>query len=165
MEHSYWIYRNEDFGLSINKVPIYFERDTENGTFDEGSSVFKSGSMFDDIWGPDVKITVSWEKADRMTYHHGKKVRESIKMYNAINVGISKKKTEWLQSHECTFWWGRRKHMIKGHLYGSNLIHSIMLCEQTSRIIEVDARVIENRIRNYEALILEFMKSLVCHQI
>lgn len=164
MENSCWVYRNEECGIKINRVPIYFERDAEEGDADNGTTTFRSGSQFDEIWGPDATITVSWEKTNRMTYHHGKKVRETINMYNAINVGIVKKETEWLQSHECTFWWGQRKHMKKGHLYGSHLIHSIMLCEQTSRVVEVDARVIENRFPNYEKLILEFMRSIVCHE-
>jgi len=163
MKRTYWIYRNSDCKIHVEKIPIYLERIEEEGTFETGRVTFQSTNSYDDIWGPDVKFEVSWEPVDRISYHHGKRVNQSIQMFNTLEIVVSKKQTEWIRSHEMTYWFGTRRQIIKKRFYPSNIIHSIIMCEQTNRVFELHAVIISAMNPNYENLILDAIKSINCH--
>ncbi|MHA1871870.1 MAG: hypothetical protein ACTSXF_13050 [Promethearchaeota archaeon] len=165
MERSSWFYRNPECNLNITKVPVYFERVLEEGDANKGRSVFHSTSLYDEILGPDATFEISWEKTDRLTYHHAKRVRESINMYNSIGVAVTKKETEWILSHEMTYWYGTRKKYQQRRVYSLVYIHGVMLCEQTERVFETNAIVVEPLLPNYENLILDIMRSIQCHEV
>jgi hypothetical protein len=165
LQHSHWVYRNQPCSFLIEKMPIYLERVTEEGDLKAGKVTFKSTSQYDEVWGSDVKFDVTWELADRMTYNHGKKVRETIKMFNAIDIVVIDKKTEWVRSHEFTYWYGQKKQIIQKRFYSTQIIHGVMLCDQSSRVFETHAVIITSLFTNYEQLILDSMRSLKCHEL
>lgn len=165
IDRTHWVYRNLDNEISINNVPVYFEKIIEEGDKDKGYASFQSYNQYDEVWGSDVKLDVSWEKTDRATYLHGKKVRSTIELYNSIEVVVLKKDTEWVRSHEMTYWYGSRKQILKKRFYATTIIHSVMLCEQTSRVIESHAVIISSLMPNYENLVLDMMRSIQCHEI
>lgn len=165
MSQTFWHYKNADLNISIDRVPIYFKVESEDGTNTKGSITFVSHNDFDEVWGPDSKFIVSWEPADRITYNHGKKVKETINVYNSINVAVSKKETDWQNSHENTRWYGGRKQMIRRRLYTTKEIHSVMLCEITSRVIEAHSTTILSLFPNYEPFINDAFRTLRCHEV
>jgi hypothetical protein len=165
MKRTYWIYRNSDCKFQIEKIPIYLERVEEEGTYENGRVLFHSSSQYDEIWGPDVKFEIIWEPVDRISYHHGNRVNQSINMFNTLEIVIINKKTEWIRSHEMTFWFGTRRQIIKKRFYPSNIIHSIMMCESTDRVFELHAIIISALFPNYENLVIDAIKSINCHDI
>jgi len=145
-------------------MPVYLEKRSEEGDTKSGKVTFHSTSNYDEIWGADVKFDVTWELADRMTYNQAKKVRETIKMFNAIDIAVLKKETEWVRSHEMTYWYGGKKQIIQKRFYSTSIIHGIVLCEQTSRVFETHAVIVTPLFPNYEQLVLDAMRSLKCHE-
>lgn len=164
MEYKSWVYRNENFKFSINKVPMQLELQSESGDQNNGILNFSSIKKYDEIWGPEAKLEVVWEKIDRIAYHHGKQVNDSIRIYGEIQVSILKKNTEWIRSHECTFWWGLKKQIMQKRLYSTSPIHCIMYCEQSNRLFQFHATIISMALPNYEDVLISCMKSLLCHE-
>ena len=165
MKRTYWIYRNNDCGFNIEKVPIYLERKEENGNYETGLVSFKSTGQVDEIWGADVKLDVTWEKCNRITYNHGSKIKESIEIYNTLQVSVVKKQQEWIKSHEMTYWVGTRNKIKRKRFYASTIIHALYLCEVTERFFEIHAEIISSLFPNYENLILDAIKSMNCHDL
>jgi len=165
MEHTYWVAKYPDQNISIEKVPIYFQQTELQGNSEAGTVKFASHNAMEEIYGPNVILEVYWETTDRAIYHQGNRVQQSFDMYNAIEVNVTDKKTEWNRSHEGTYWFGTRSQIIQKHFYNSNHIHCITMCEQTSRVFEMHATIISNMYTNYKDLVLAAMKSLLCHDV
>ena len=165
MEHTYWRFQSPEMKVSVEKVPIYFQQTELQGNFEAGTVKFASYNAMEEIYGPDVTFEVYWETVDRSTFHQGNRVQQSFDMYNAIEVNITDKKTEWNRSHEGTYWFGKRSQIKQKRFYNSNHIHCITLCEQTSRVFEMHATIIANMYPNYKDLVLAAMKSLLCHDV
>jgi hypothetical protein len=165
MEHTYWIAKYPEMNVEIQKVPIYFRQVEVQGTNEAGTAKFESYNSMEEIYGPDAKFDVYWETVDRVLYHQGNRVQQSIDMYNAIEVNVTEKKTEWQRSHEGTYWFGKRSQIKQKRFYNSHHIHVVILCEQTSRVFEMHASIIANLYPNYKDLILSAMKSLLCHEV
>ncbi len=165
MEHTYWVAKYPEHNVTIEKIPIYFQKIDLQGNAEAGTVKFESYNKMEEIYGPDATLEVYWETVDKWIYHQGNRVQQSFDMYNAIEVNISEKNTEWNRSHEGTFWFGTRSQIKQKHFYNSNHIHCITLCEQTSRVFEMHATIISNMHSNYKDLILAAMKSLLCHDV
>lgn len=165
MKRTYWIYKNVDCRFNIEKVPIYLERLEEEGNYENGRVSFRSTGQVDEIWGADVKLEVTWEKCNRITYNHGSKIKESIEMYNTLQVSVVKKQHEWIKSHEMTYWVGTRNKIKRKRFYASTIIHALYLCEVTERFFEIHVEIISSLFPNYENLILDAIKSMNCHDL
>ncbi|MHA1340081.1 MAG: hypothetical protein ACTSRZ_12350 [Promethearchaeota archaeon] len=165
MERSYWVYRNEECGFAIEKVPIYIDRDEEQGDSKKGYVTFKSTEELDEFYGPNIKIEVNWEPIDKFSYHHGKTVSLSIKAYNSMGVSITKRDSDWIKNHEWTIWKGTKKELKKGRIYSMNIVHSIIYCEFTERLFEMHAVVASKFYSKYEKEIVEMMRRINCHDL
>ena len=115
------------------------------------------------MWGPECKIEVSWENIDPTQYHHGLKVKDTIRMFSSIEVVATKKETHWHLSHEMTYWFGNRQQMLRRQYYPSNIIHAVMFCELSHRLFEIHSVAISASYPRYEKRLLDTMFSLQCH--
>ena len=165
MEHTYWVLKHPELNMAIEKVPIYFKEIEVQGTPEAGTLKLESYNKMEEIFGPDAKIEVYWETTDRSIFHQGNRVQQSFDMYNAIEVNITDKETLWNRSHDNTYWYGNRSEIKQKHFYNSNHIHCVFLCEQTSRVFEMHATIISNMYQNYKDLVIDAMKSLLCHEV
>lgn len=165
MKHTFWIYKNENFNFGLEKIPISIEEIEEKGDKNKGYIILKSKDQLDDVYESNVKIEINWETIERVSYHHGKAVNNSIKIFNSLDVSILKKETYWVQNHECTIWWGSKKDLIKQRVYPVNILHSIIYCEFTERLFEIHASISSKFFPNYESLIIEMMKKINCHDV
>jgi len=165
LEGSTWRYLNREYGIQINKISDYFakEKVKEEGNADLGEITFQSIRDVDDIFGPECTIKINWEKKDPTQYHHGLKVKDTIRMFSSINVVITKKETRWHLSHEMTYWLGRKQKMERGRYYQTSVIHGIVFCELTNRLFEVHAEVFAKYYENYKPLIMQVLETLQCH--
>jgi hypothetical protein len=165
MQSETWQYLNQNLQIQINKISNLFAKDLtkEEGDKEKGKITFIAKKTVDEIWGPEGKIVVSWEKTDPTQYHHGLKVKETIRMFSAIEVIAMKKETYWHLSHELTYWLGTRQQIMQKRYYPSNIIHSIMFCELTHRLFEIHCVILSNYYGKYENWLLEVIKSLQCH--
>ena len=160
-----WNYQNAPLKLQLNKISGLFSQENvrEEGTLEKGQVTVQSVKEVDEIWGPDVKFTVSWEKVDPVKYHHGLKVKETIRMFSSIEVVATKKETRWHLSHEMSYWFGTRNQIKRRRYYPSNILHGIVFCELTHRLFEFHAEAYGNRYKKYEQALLDAMFSLQCH--
>lgn len=165
MEFGTWIYSNADIGVRINKISTLFTNEVKlDGDQNKGSITFISEKKTDEVWGPEAKMSVSWDHVDRMVYHHGKKVNDTIRMFSSIEVVATKKLTEWHLSHELTYWFGTRQQIIRKGFYPSAIIHGVMYCEISGRLFEFHANCLSNYYKKYEQAFIEIMFSLACHE-
>jgi hypothetical protein len=165
MEFETWKYSNADIGIRINKISTLFSNEAIfEGNQTKGSITFISEKKTDDVWGPEAKMSVSWDNVDRVVYHHGKKVNETIRMFSSIEVVATKKMTDWHLSHELTYWFGTRQQMIRKGFYPSAIIHGVMYCETSGRLFEFHASALSNYYKNYEKAFMDIMSSLACHE-
>ena len=64
MEYNYYAYSKPECKLTINKMPIWFKEVRYDGDHEEGTIIFHSQNDYDEIWGPDAKIEIFWEKKE-----------------------------------------------------------------------------------------------------
>ena len=128
MEYNYFVYIKPECGVTINKMPKWYREIEYNGDENQGSIILHSQNEYDEIWGPESKMDISWEKKDRMNLFYYKEVQNSIDVYNAIGIVVTEKNRDWLMSHEITFWVGHRNKMIR-----KRLIFFIFISPQDSK--------------------------------
>ncbi|MFX0137000.1 MAG: hypothetical protein ACFFDN_25405 [Candidatus Hodarchaeota archaeon] len=163
MEYNYFIYNKQECGITINRMPIWYQEIESNGNESQGSITLHSKNEYDEIWGPNSKLEVNWEKKDRANLFYYKEVENSIAIYNAINFVVTKKERDWLMSHEITFWYGHRNKMIRKRYYHEKVIHCIFYCDITERLFNLHSSVIEDKYEAFRPYILNSYNSIVCH--
>jgi hypothetical protein len=163
MERTTYPYEKPEVDLKINKMPIWFREIEFNGDEAEGTIILRSKNDYDEIWGSNAKMEISWEKMERENYLHARAVQQSIDMYNAIDIVITKKETIWVRSHEFTYWLGNRTKMIRKHYYPENSIHGIFFCDVSGRIFNLHTKIIREHYEGFKEYILDSYKSVICH--
>jgi len=144
-------------------MAIWFEEKEFEGDENNGSIIFHSQKIYDEIWGPDSTLELNWEKKDRSNLFYYKEVESSIETYNAIGIVVIKKERDWLMSHEFTTWFGQRRKMIRKRYYIEKVIHSIFFCEISERLINIHTSVIESMYDNFKPSLLKTFNSIECH--
>lgn len=165
MQSESWNYVNPELGIQINKISNLFAKNAvvTEGDKTKGKITFKAIKNADEVWGPEAKIEVTWQKIDGNQYHHGLKVKETIRMFSEIEVVATKKETYWHLSHEMTYWMGNRQQMLKKRYYPSGIIHGIVFCELTQRLFEIHNVALMHVYPKYEKWFLETLFSVQCH--
>ena len=166
MQHNFWRYIDEENKLQFNKISNLFDQEkvTREGNFDQGSTKFHTGKSSDKFFGSDATLEFSWEKVDPLKYHHGLKVKETIRMFSAIQVVVGKKETKWSHSHELTLWYGTRQQILKKRFFSSRITHGIMFCELTNRVFDIHAIFLGQNRKLYEKAIMDAIDSFYCHE-
>ncbi|MCK4285402.1 MAG: hypothetical protein KAX18_04335 [Candidatus Lokiarchaeota archaeon] len=163
MEYNFYVYKKLECNLTINKMAIWFGETEFEGDENNGSIIFHSQNIYDEIWGPDSTLELNWEKKDRASLFYYKEVESSIETYNAIGIVVTKKERDWLMSHEFTTWFGQRRKMIRKRYYIEKVIHSIFFCEISERLINIHTSVIESMYDNFKPSLLKTFNSIECH--
>lgn len=163
MEYNFYVYKKLECNLTINKMAIWFGETEFEGDENNGSIIFHSQNIYDEIWGPDSTLELNWEKKDRANLFYYKEVESSIETYNAIGIVVTKKERDWLMSHEFTTWFGQRRKMIRKRYYIEKVIHSIFFCEISERLINIHTSVIESMYDNFKPSLLKTFNSIECH--
>lgn len=163
MEYNFYVYKKPECNLTINKMAIWFGETEFEGDENNGSIIFHSQNIYDEIWGPDSTLELNWEKKDRANLFYYKEVESSIETYNAIGLVVTKKERDWLMSHEFTTWFGQRRKMMRKRYYVEKVIHSIFFCEISERLINVHTSVIESMYDNFKPSLLKTFNSIECH--
>jgi hypothetical protein len=163
MEYNFYVYKKLECNLTINKMAIWFGETEFEGDENNGSIIFHSQNIYDEIWGPDSTLELNWEKKDRANLFYYKEVESSIEIYNAIGIVVTKKERDWLMSHEFTTWFGQRRKMIRKRYYIEKVIHSIFFCEISERLINIHTSVIESMYDNFKPSLLKTFNSIECH--
>ena len=163
MEYNYYVYNKAECNLTINKMPIWFKEIEYEGDENNGYIIMHSQNDYDEIWGPNTKLEIKWEKRERMNLFYYKEVEKSIETYNAIGIVVTKKERDWLMSHEFTFWFGQRRKMIRKRYYVEKVVHGIFYCEITERLFSIHTSIIESMYENYKPNIIKSYNSVECH--
>lgn len=163
MEYNFYVYNKAECNLTINKMPIWFKEIEYDGDENNGYIILHSQNDYDEIWGPNTKLEIKWEKRERMNLFYYKEVEKSIETYNAIGIVVTKKERDWLMSHEFTFWFGQRRKMIRKRYYVEKVVHGIFYCEITERLFSIHTSIIESRYENYKPYIIKSYNSVECH--
>ncbi len=163
MEYNYFVYHKPECKIKLNKMPKWFQEVEYEGDENQGFILLHSQNEYDEIWGPESKMEIIWEKKDRMNLFYYKEVQNSIDVYNAIGLVVTEKNMDWLLSHEITFWFGHRNKLIRKRLYHENGIHCVFYCDVTERLFNIHTTVIGDKFENYKPYILNSFNSVVCH--
>ncbi len=163
MEYNYFVYNKPECEVTINRMPKWYREIEYDGDENQGSIILYTQNEYDEIWGPESKMDISWEKKDRMNFFYYKEVQNSIDVYNSIGVVVTEKNRDWLMSHEITFWSGHRNKMIRKRLYHEKGIHCVFYCDITERLFNVHTVVIGDKYENYKPYILKSYNSIICH--
>jgi len=165
MEYNYYVYAKPEGKFVINKMPVWFREVEYNGDDREGIIQFHSQNNYDEIWGSNARMELAWEEKKRDSLYIAKEVENSISAYNAIGLVITSKENTWLQSHEFTFWYGRRSKMIRKRYYPEKSIHGIFYCDITERLINMHTVIIDKYYANFKPFIEKAYTSIICHSI
>ncbi|MFX1315551.1 MAG: hypothetical protein ACFE9T_06770 [Promethearchaeota archaeon] len=165
MEYNYFVYNKPECNLIINKMPKWYQETKFEGDEIQGSIILHSQNDYDEIWGPNSKLEITWEKKDRLNLFYYKEIQRSIDMYNAIGLVVTKKEQDWLLSHEVTTWFGERRLMIRKRYYVEKAIHCVFYCDITERLFNIHAIVIGKLYDNFNPFIINSFKSIICHSI
>jgi len=144
-------------------MPIWFKEIEYEGDENDGYIILHSHDDYDEIWGPNAKLEIKWEKRERMNLFYYKEVEKSIEIYNAIGIVVTKKERDWLMSHEFTFWFGQRRKMIRKRYYVEKVVHGIFYCEISERLFSIHTSIIESKFENYTPYIIKSYNSVECH--
>ncbi len=163
MRKSYYIYRKPECNIKVNKLPIWFEEAELIGDETKGTIIFNSVNDYDEYWGPNAKMEIDWFRKERTKFFFPREFQGNLALYNAIDVIVTKKKQDWLNSHEYSYWFGRRNKMIRRKYYHENCIHGFLYCDMTERVINLHTIVIQEHYKGFEPYLLAAYKSIVCH--
>ncbi len=164
MQQTNYAFIKERFELSVNKMPIWFGEIESNGDAQNGTISLSTRDQYDEIWGSNGKMEISWEKLPRTNFLHAKEVQKSIDQYNSINIVVTKKEQVWLRSHELTIWYGNRSKMIRKRFYRENSIHGVFYCDITERLFNIHSAIILEHYEGYKSYIIDAYNSIECHQ-
>ena len=164
MQQTNFAYSKERLGLLVNKMPIWFSEIEVTGNDQDGSISLHTASKYDEVWGPNGKMDISWEKLDRGSFLHAKEVQKSIDQYNSIQIVVTQKEQVWLRSHELTIWYGSRSKMIRKHFYRENSIHGIFYCDITERLFNIHTAIILEHYEGFKPYIIDAYNSIESHQ-
>jgi hypothetical protein len=164
MQQTNYPFKKERLGISINKMPIWFGETEITGDSENGSITLHTGNKYDEIWGANGKMEISWEKMTRPDFLHSKEVQNSIDQYNAIKMVITNKEQVWLRSHELTIWYGNRTKMMRKRFYREASIHGVFFCDVTERLFNIHTAIILEHYKGFKTFILDAYNSIECHQ-
>jgi len=164
MQQSNYAFIKENLGISITKMPIWFEEVETTGDKQNGTLILHTKNDYDEVWGANGKMDIIWEKLPRTEFLHAKEVQNSIDQYNAINMVVTNKEQVWLRSHELTIWYGNRSKMIRKHFYRENAIHGIFYCDITERLFNIHTAVILEHYEGFKPYIIDAYNSIICHE-
>ncbi len=164
MEYNYYTYEKKEANITVNKLAKWFREEKFEGDVNEGFISFHSQNDYDEIYGSNAKMEITWEKKDRAGFFHGKEVQNSIELYSSIGFVILKKESDWLLSHEFVTWFGQRTKMIRKRYYREKCIHGIFYCDVTERLINIHANVIDKHFDNFETFIIKSLNTTICHE-
>ena len=163
MEYNYFVYEKPECKIKLNKMPMWFQEVEYKGDENQGFILLHSQNEYDEIWGPESKMEINWEKKDRMNLFYYKEVQNSIDVYNAIGLVVTEKNMDWLLSHEITFWTGHRNKMIRKRFYNEKGIHCVFYCDVTERLFNIHTSIVGDKFENFKPYILKSYNSVVCH--
>lgn len=163
MEYNYYVYNKPECKLILNKMPIWFREIKFDGDDSEGFIELHSQNDYDEIWGADAKMEISWEKKDKTRLFYAKEVQNSIDIYNAIGLVITSKENSYIMSHNFTIWYGKRSKMIRKRYYNERSIHGIFFCDNTSRLINIHTTIVDKLYENYKPFIHKCYNNIECH--
>ncbi len=163
MEYNFFVYKKPECGITINKMPKWFQETEYKGDENQGFITLHSQNEHDEIWGPNSNMEISWEKIDRPNLFYYKEVQKSIDIYNAIGLVVTEKNRDWLLSHEITFWLGSRNKMIRKRFYHEKAIHCIFYCDMSERLFNIHTSMIGEKYEEFKSYILKSYNSIVCH--
>ena len=163
MEYKYYIYSKPECKITINKMPIWFKEIEYEGDENQGSIILHSQDEYDEVWGPNSKMEINWEKKERLNLFFYKETQNSIDVYNAIGLVVTEKEKDWLMSHEIVFWYGHRNKMIRKRFYDERAIHCIFYCDISERLFNIHTNMIADFYENFKPYILKSYNSLICH--
>ena len=163
MEFNYYAYNKPECNISIDKIPKWYQEIEYQGDESQGSINFNSQNDYDEIWGPNSTLELTWEKKGRSDLFYYKEVQGSIDVYNAIGIVVTEKKKDWLMSHEFTYWFGHRNKMIRRRYYNERVIHGIFYCEISERVFNIHTIIIGEMYENFKPYVLKSYSSIICH--
>jgi len=165
MEYNYYVYQKPEGNLEVSRMPKWFKEIEFKGDEQNGNIIMQSQNDYDEIWGANAKIDISWEKKERENLFIGREIQASISRYNSIGLFITSKENSWLLSHEFTIWYGKRSKMIRKRFYPEKSIHAIFYCDITQRLINLHTAIIDKYYENFKPFILKAYSSIICHPI
>jgi len=164
MEYNYYTYKKPEGNIEVQKLPIWFKEVIFEGNEIEGNITLHSQNDYDEIYGSNAKLEISWEKKHKNTLYYGKEVQKSIELYSAIGFAITQKDNTWLLSHEFVSWFGQRTKMMRKRYYREKCIHGIFYCDITERLINVHFNVIDKHYDNFKPFIIKSLTTIICHE-
>ena len=164
MEYNYYSYEKSEGKIVVQKLPKWFIEVKFEGNELEGNITLHSQNDYDEIYGSNAKLEISWETKYRNTLYFGKEVQKSIELYNAIGFAITKKENAWLLSHEFVSWFGQRTKMMRKRYYREKCVHGIFYCDITERLINIHYNVIDKHYENFKPFIVKSLSTIVCHE-
>lgn len=163
MEYNYYVYNKPECAVSIDKMPKWYQEIEYQGDESQGSINFNSQDDYDDIWGANSKIELTWEKKGRSDLLYYKEVQSSIEVYNSIGFVVTGKKKDWHRSHEFTYWFGHRNKMIRKRYYNEKVIHGVFYCEVSERVFNIHTSIIGEMFENFKPYVLKSYSTIICH--
>lgn len=163
MQQTYYIYEKSEYNFLLKKMPIWFKENQILGDDNRGSIILHSQNDFDDYWGANAKMELDWVKMELEDFYHPREVQKSMDVYTSINVTISKKKNDILNSHDITWWRGQRRKRVELIIYEEKSIHAVFYCEYSKRLINMHCGIIKEYFGGFEPYILDAFKSIECH--
>lgn len=163
MEFNYYAYNKPECNISIDKMPKWYQEIEYQGDENQGSINFNSQNDYDEIWGPNSVLELTWEKKGRSDLLYYKEVQNSIEVYTSIGFVVTEKRKDWLRSHEFTYWFGHRNKMIRKRYYNERVIHGIFYCEISERVFNIHTSIIGEKYENFKPYVLKSYSSFICH--
>jgi len=165
MEYNYYTYeKKEEANIIIHKLAKWLIEEKFEGDASEGFISFHSQNDYDEIYGANAKMEITWEKKDRIGFFHGKEVQNSIELYSSVGFVILNKESDWLLSHEFVTWFGQRTKMMRKRYYREKCIHGIFYCDVTERLINVHTNIIDKFYENFKPFIIKSLSTIICHE-
>jgi len=165
MEYNYYTYeKKEEANIIVHKLAKWLIEEKFDGDVNQGYISFHSQNDYDEIYGANAKMEISWEKKDRMGFFHGKEVQNSIEIYSSVGFAVINKKSDWLLSHEFVTWFGQRNKMMRKRYYREKCIHGIFYCDVTERLINVHTNIIDKFYENFKPFIIKSLSTIICHE-
>lgn len=163
MEINYYVYNKPECAIKIDKMPIWYKEIEYEGDENRGTIRFNSQNDYDEIWGANSKMEITWEKKEQLNLFFYKEIENSIDVYNSIGIAITEKKKDWLRAHEFIFFFGHRKKMIRKRFYIEKIIHGIFYCDVSERLFNIHTSVIDDKYENFKPYVLKSYSTFICH--
>ena len=157
-------YQNDDLEIQITYLPDNFYVKQLSGTKKEGKIEFHSKEIIDEIFGPYISFEYTWKSIPfDIREADGELFSEIERQAQRLNIGVFKRKGEYINSHFNQYLIGSRIIVKKNIRYSITEFNGVFYCDHTEREVHFKFIISQDLFYQWKDTLIQIIHSVKFH--